>query len=185
MNTAIVHVQTRLQTRMRMQASARPRAPARGRSIAIAMAALTLACGGAQAQPRGGYHGGYHGGGVYYRGGWGSAPLWGAVGLGLGLSLARPYYYESPGIVVVDQPPPVYYPPAYAPVPVYSPPPPMPVAAPDPVFYPRKGQNNAQLEADRQDCNRWATTQPAAMAEASVFQRATLACMDARGYTSR
>ena len=28
-------------------------------------------------------------------------------------------------------------------------------------------------------------TQPEAMADASVFHRATMACMDARGYTSR
>ena len=37
--------------------------------------------------------------------------------------------------------------------------------------------------ADRRECNRWATTQPGAMADASIFQRATLACMEGRGYT--
>ena len=57
--------------------------------------------------------------------------------------------------------------------------------APDPIFYPRSGQSAAQLEADRRDCNTWATTQPNAMADAKVFQRATEACMDGRGYTVR
>ena len=40
-------------------------------------------------------------------------------------------------------------------------------------------------EADRQDCNRWATTQPSAMNDAGVFNRAVDACMDGRGYTLR
>ncbi len=65
--------------------------------------------------------------------------------------------------------------------------PPLPVAPskPDPVIYPRNGQNAQQTEADRQDCNRWATTQPAALADASVFYRAVEACMDGRGYTMK
>jgi hypothetical protein len=54
---------------------------------------------------------------------------------------------------------------------------------PDPVITPRQGQSTEQTELDRQDCNRWATTQPAALADAGVFQRAVAACMDARGYT--
>ncbi len=54
---------------------------------------------------------------------------------------------------------------------------------PDPVVYPRNGQDAQQTEADRQACDRWATTQPAALAEAAVFQRAVEACMDGRGYT--
>ncbi len=54
---------------------------------------------------------------------------------------------------------------------------------PDPVIYPRQGQSSAQTEADRRDCNRWATTQPAAVADAAVFHRAVEACMDGRGYT--
>ena len=58
-------------------------------------------------------------------------------------------------------------------------------APPEPIFYPRNGQSASQLEADRQACNRWATTQPSAMADAGVFHRATQACMDAQGYTSR
>ena len=55
----------------------------------------------------------------------------------------------------------------------------------DPIFYPRNGQSGAQTEADRQDCNRWATTQPSAMNNGSVFTRAVEACMDGRGYTMR
>ena len=63
---------------------------------------------------------------------------------------------------------------------------PVPAAPPpDPIFYPRNGQTPAQTEADRQDCNRWATTQAGAMSDAQVFQRATYACMDGRGYTVR
>jgi hypothetical protein len=159
------------------------RSPARkaGRMVAVALGALLLATsGGVQAQPHGGY---YHGG--YYRGGWGAGPLWGGVGLGIGLGLASGYYYDRPDYVVVDQPP-VYY----APAPVYAPPPPpipVPVAAApaEPIFYPRSGQSATQAEADRQACNRWATTQPRAMSDASVFQRATFACMDGRGYTAR
>jgi hypothetical protein len=57
--------------------------------------------------------------------------------------------------------------------------------AADPIFYPRNGQSAAQTETDRQDCNRWATTQAGAMNDASIFQRATFACMDGRGYTAR
>jgi hypothetical protein len=65
-----------------------------------------------------------------------------------------------------------------------APPAPQPVA-PDPIFYPRNSQSAAQTEADRRDCNSWATTQPNAMADAKVFERATEACMDGRGYTMR
>ena len=160
------------------------------RTLAVAAGALALACGSAaQAAPGGwhgggGYHGGWHGGGhVVYRGGWGYDPFWG-FGLGLGLAaLAAPVYYDQPNYVVVN--PPVYYPPApvYA-APAYATPAPAPATA-DPIFYPRNGQSAAQTEADRQDCNRWATTQPRAMADASIFQRATFACMDGRGYTAR
>lgn len=54
---------------------------------------------------------------------------------------------------------------------------------PEPVIYPRNGQGPEQTEADRQECNRWATTQPAALADSAVFMRAVEACMDGRGYT--
>lgn len=74
---------------------------------------------------------------------------------------------ESPAVVVDEGPPPVKLPPS----------------RPDPVIYPRNGQSAEQTEFDRQDCNRWATTQPAALADASVFHRAVEACMDGRGYT--
>jgi hypothetical protein len=56
---------------------------------------------------------------------------------------------------------------------------------PDPVIYPRNGQSEAQTESDRRECNRWATGQPAAQADAAVFQRAVEACMDGRGYTMK
>ena len=100
-----------------------------------------------------------------------------------------PYYYANgayytpatgqPGYVVVAPPAGVD-----AAQPAAPPPPPV-KPAPDPVIYPRNGQTAQQQEADMQDCNRWATTQPSAMADASVFQRAVSACMDGRGYTVR
>lgn len=62
---------------------------------------------------------------------------------------------------------------------------PTPPSRPDPVIYPRNAQSAQQTEADRQDCNRWATTQPAALADAGVFHRAGEACMDGRGYTMK
>lgn len=157
----------------------------RVKTLAIAFSALALACGNAEAQR---YRGG--GGGGYYHGhGGGSGFVWGGIGLGLGLGLGlgsyyRPYDYLPYDYVVVDRPATVYYnvPPVVAPVVSV---PPATSGQPDPVFYPRNGQSTAQTEADRQACNRWATTQPSAMADATVFQRATLACMDGRGYSSR
>ena len=58
-------------------------------------------------------------------------------------------------------------------------------APPEPIIYPRNGQSPEAQEADLQACNRWATSVPAAMAEAEAFQRAVSACMDGRGYTVR
>jgi hypothetical protein len=89
------------------------------------------------------------------------------------------YYTAAPGGYVVVTPPPG----ADQAQPMAAAPPPKP--APEPIVYPRNGQTPAQTEADRQECNRWATTQPSAMADAAVFQRAVAACMDARGYTVR
>ncbi len=177
--------------------------PSRGRtlrrSLVIAAGALALACSGAQAaggwHGGGGAHGGWHGGGggwhgggwhggghVVYRGGWGWDPFWG-FGVGLGLAtLAAPIYYDEPAVVYAS--PPVYYPPSR----VYVTPEPAAAPAPsaaEPIFYPRNGQSPAQTEGDRRACNSWATTQPNAMNDASIFQRATLACMDGRGYTAR
>jgi hypothetical protein len=108
---------------------------------------------------RGWYGGGWYGGGWY--GPWG-APY---------VALQAPLYYPAP----------VYYGGAsVAPSAVSAPP-----TRPDPIIYPRNGQNSQQTEYDRQECNRWATTQPSAVADASVFQRAVEACMDGRGYTMR
>ncbi len=122
------------------------------------------------------------------RGYWGPGPFWGGIGVGLGvgvgIGLSSGYYYRPwyPGYVVVDAPPPVYYRSEPQPVPAAPAPDPVARPAPDPIFYPKSGQSDAQTEADRVDCNRWATTQPSAMRDASVFQRATLACMEGRGY---
>ena len=149
-------------------------------------------------------HGGYAGWGGYggyrgyrgtygSRGYWGPGPFWGGLGIGVGLGAigygAWNSYYSAPAYVVA---------PDYADYGVIDPaiggdvvirsdrtivqaaP---ATSAPDPIFYPKNGQSPAQIEADRQGCNRWATTQPSAMAVASVFQRATLACMEGRGYS--
>lgn len=110
----------------------------------------------------------------------------GAVSVGYG---PRRYWYGhgmwyrpwGPSYVIVA--PPV----GYA-VPTVTPEPPpvsVPSTRPDPVIYPRNGQSAQQTEGDRQECNRWAVTQPAAVADASVFQRAVEACMDGRGYTMK
>lgn len=108
---------------------------------------------------------------------------WGGVSIGIGVPLyIGPYGVAAwpvyPAPVIVAPPPVVHVEPAVAPMPPVK-------APPEPIFYPRQGQDGAQLEADRQACNRWATTQPSAMADASVFHRATLACMDGRGYSAR
>lgn len=115
---------------------------------------------------RGGYRGHYNGGG------WG----WGVgLGLGAGLLLTSPWYYPPVTTVIVEPPPQL----------VAVPPAPPQAVRPEPVIYPRNGQTAQQLEADRQECNHWATTQPAALNDSSVFMRAVDACMDGRGYTSR
>lgn len=98
-----------------------------------------------------------------------------------------PYYYANgvyyapmpgQGYVVVTPPPGAE---AIQTVPqVVAPPVP-----PLPVIYPRNGQSAEQTEADRQECNRWATTQASATPDTTVYQRAFAACMDARGYTVR
>lgn len=108
---------------------------------------------------------GYHQGGRFY----GHHPQRGYWHGGIGftvlapLLLAPPVYDGQPHVMAAPQP-------AAAP-------------GPDPVIYPRNGQDAQQTEFDRQDCNRWATTQPAALADAGVFHRAVVACMDGRGYT--
>lgn len=152
-------------------------------------------------------HGNWHGGGGGgwnhgwgHRGYWGPGPFWGGLGLGIGfgaLAYSSPYYggyytypypYAYPGYVVG---------PAVSEYVIVDPAPgdrvvrstgqPVPAAtrAPDPIFYPKNGQTQAKVEADTQECNRWATTQAGAMSDASIFQRATFACMEGRGYTVR
>lgn len=103
----------------------------------------------------------------------------------IGLSIGWPaywagsvYYPAVPGGYVTVAPPPVAY--GYG-TPVPAEPPPLPA----PIAYPRNGQSPEQTEADWRECNRWATTQPSAMADASTFQRAAAACMDAHGYSVR
>jgi len=143
------------------------------------------------------WHGGsghWHGGSHWHRGHWGHrgfwpGPFWGGVGLGLGFG-AIGYYggyypaYVGPGWGTIVYDAPLIASPVYGvepsrvgqPVPQVAP-------VPDPIFYPRNGQSAEALENDRRDCNRWATTQNGAMTDASIFQRATLACMEGRGYT--
>ncbi len=162
--------------------------------------------GGSVAGSPGNGHGNWHGGnggwnhgggwGRGHWGGWGYGPFWGGLGLGLGFgafAYPAPYYggyyaYPYPGYIVG---------PGVAEYVVVDPAPgdrvvrssgqPVPAATrtPDPIFYPKNGQTPAQVETDRQDCNRWATTQAGAMSDASIFQRATFACMEGRGYTVR
>ena len=99
------------------------------------------------------------------------------------------YYNSAPGGYVVVAPPPN----ADSLQPTTPPPPPAPVVMtpaapatpPTPIIYPRNGQSPQQQEADLQACNRWATTQPAAVNDASIFQRSVAACMDGHGYSMR
>ena len=161
-----------------MHALTRPSPWLRAAIVGCALLAGAAALTEAQARPYG------RGGWVHHGHGWG-APVWGGIGLGIGLGLGS-YYYGGPWYYG----PPVYGPPVYvvpAPlqdgVPVSVAPPAR--AAVEPIVYPRDGQNAAQTESDRRDCSRWATTQPSAMADATVFQRATTACLEGRGYTVR
>jgi len=103
-------------------------------------------------------------------------PFWGGVGIDIGFG---PYYDDGPwypGGMLLE-----------APLGVYDEMPPIEPgpAGLDLVIYPRNGQSPEQTEADRRDCNRWAAAQPDAVAHASVFRRAIVACMEARGYTAR
>jgi hypothetical protein len=149
---------------------------------------------------QGGNGGWNHGGGWGHRGGhwggWGYGPFWGGLGLGIGfgsLAYPAPYYYGGyyaypyPGYIVgpgvADY---LIVEPATGDRVVRSSGQPVPATrAPDPIFYPKNGQTPARTETDTQECNRWATTQAGAMSDASIFQRATFACMEGRGYTVR
>ena len=161
------------------------------------------------------WHGGGHWHGGYYRpccygGYW---PFWGGVAIGASVGYwggywggyypayyypatygpAYAYYYDAPpgGATYSEdtarggdgQPAPQAVQPA--PQPSRGRPVPQSGSAPEPIFYPRNGQSAEQTETDRRDCNRWATTQRGAMGDASIFQRATFACMEGRGYTVR
>jgi hypothetical protein len=141
------------------------------RTLAIAFAALALTAGSAPAGAQA--HHGSHGSGHSWHGhGHGHHRFHDRWGVGIGIGLGWGYPIGYPGYVVVE------------PSVVYDPLPAAPSPA-DPVFDPRSGQSAAQTEADRQDCNRWATTQPSAMADAGVFHRAVLGCMEGRGYSVR
>jgi hypothetical protein len=89
------------------------------------------------------------------------------------------YYRPAPEGYVVTTPPPEAATAQVMPAPA------APAPSPEPIVYPRNGQSPEQLENDRRDCNRWATTQPNAQADASVFNRAVEACMDGRGYAMK
>lgn len=152
--------------------------------ITVAAVVACLAAGPASAQAhrwRPGAHppppGWQHGGArpVY--------PYWGGFALGLGIGLGAPWFWGGPYYGWAYGPPPtvIVEPAPTAGYPVN----PVPPTLPEPIYYPRSGQSDSQREADLRECNRWATTQAAAMAEATAFQRAVLACMDARGYTGR
>jgi len=182
-------------------------------AVAAFVAAAVLVPSTADAHRNGGgWSGGWHGGGAWHGGHWhggyyrpccygGYWPFWGGVAIGASVGYWGGYwggYYPYY---------PAYYYPAWGSASAYSydAPPgtastysqdnargggsgqPVPQAsqAAEPIFYPRNGQSSEQTEQDRRDCNRWATTQRGAMADASIFQRATFACMEGRGYTVR
>lgn len=152
------------------------------------LAALGTLAEPAAAQVRGGVavtvgtgHRHWHGGGWGPRVGFGigfAAPIYHGsyYGPGYGTYYAPGYGYGSGTLLVA--PPPVVY--ESGPVPAAA-----PMTQPEPIIYPRNGQGAARMESDRRECNRWAIGQPNAMGDASVFHRATLACMEGRGYTVR
>jgi hypothetical protein len=138
----------------------------------LIVSTLVAAAGAASAGPR--YYGPSH---HHYHDGPGIGALV------FGLAVAVPLIALASQADRIDRAPEVVYVPPPAPLPpapvVYA------ASRAEPVIYPRNGQSNAQLEADNRECNLWATTQQAAMADASVFRRAVDACMDGRGYTLR
>lgn len=140
----------------------------------LIVSTLIAATGLASADPR------YHGPPPRYHDHHGGSGLGALI---VGLAVAMPLIALAQQADRAERAPEVVYVPPPAPLP-----PPAPVYAPSrpaPVIYPRNGQSQELLEADRRECNRWATTQQAAMADSSVFNRAVDACMDGRGYTLR
>ncbi len=184
---------------------------ARTLSIAAAIgAAAALVSPPASAARSGGGHafsaGGWHGGAGHFRGGnWGGGhwghrgfwpgAFWGGIGLGIGVGAIgyyggyyAPYYYAPYYYGSYYDDAPIVVAPVYGTVEPGSAarsgqPVPQASGATDPIFYPRNGQSAEATESDRRECNRWATSQRGAMADASIFQRATYACMEGRGYT--
>jgi hypothetical protein len=112
-------------------------------------------------------------------GGLAAAPAEARVVIGVGIGVPLGYGYYGPG----PWAPYGYYPPRVVVAQPVAAPVPASPALPDPIFYPNNGQSAVQTESDRRACNQWAVSQPSAMADASVFQRATYACMEGRGYT--
>ena len=109
--------------------------------------------------------------------------FWGGIGLGLGW---WPYRYSYPYYDGERFGDPATYGPVFVtpsrqePRAVSAVP-----SAPDPVFVARDGQDAARTESDRQACNRWVASQSAALADAEVFHRMSLSCMEGRGYAVR
>jgi hypothetical protein len=120
-----------------------------------------------------------------------------------------PSYYYNPPVVVYENAPATTRPPAF-----YSPPaeatPDSPpsntgpergpggnIAQDSPAYlfmYPRQGQSDRQQAIDRQECSSWAAAQTGydpsqpgrgSAAQVANYQRATEACLDARGYSVR
>ncbi|MFL6665158.1 MAG: hypothetical protein ACJ8G7_23560 [Rhizobacter sp.] len=142
------------------------------RAAALGLAALLVGAGVDARANSVGVGGAVHVGGGHHHhhhGHWG-------FGVGVGFGPWYPYGWY-PGVVVVD--PPVAYERRMIPDAVPS------VSIPAPVFTPKNGQSAAQTEADRRQCDREAMAQPAAMAEAGIFHRVVLVCMENHGYTVR
>ena len=174
-----------------------------------ALAAGGHSSGGGWHGGHGGNGGNFHDGGNFRGGHWDHwrhrgfvrpGVFWGGLGLGLGIGAVgyyggwwgpyapsyAPYYYDgyyydaAPAVIIGPGAATLVDPAAQSDQPV-----PSSSRSPDPIFYPKNGQSAATIESDRRECNRWATTQNGAMADASIFQRATFACMEGRGYTVR
>jgi hypothetical protein len=159
--------------------------------------------GGARHYPYYPYRGGRYYPYFYY-GGWGYYPWWPSFSIVASLPLyyqtiwvgGYPYYYANGtyyaptagGYAIVD-PPKEAVSPGSPPV----------VSAPseDKLFiYPRKGQSEEQQAEDRYQCHRWAVDQTGydptkvsggapSVQKRGDYQRAMIACLDARGYSAR